>query len=280
MVVPFDLATVKASSIGHSCLLWPQTPTQPVGDPAALPDVPVLVLSGDQDLRTPNEDARGVAQRFPRSSYVQVPGNGHDELGGDITGCARDALNRFVKDQQVGDPCAGLTDVIDPLPVAPTLLRQVPPIRGTPGIPGRSALSALATVDDVTDTAVIRLFNGEKALGYGGLRGGFFTSSFSEQKGITTDLHGVVYVPGIRVSGHLEKRSLALPPTGTLRVAGGRRSSGSLSLAKNGTVTGRIGGKRVKVHAASAAAARSRGALSISQLLAGLPHRPRLVVSP
>jgi pimeloyl-ACP methyl ester carboxylesterase len=279
-VAPFDLATVRASSIGHSCILWPQTSTQPVGDPPALPDVPALVLSGDQDLRTPNEDARAVAQRFPRASYVQVPGNGHDELGGDITGCARDALDRFIRDQPVGDPCAGLNDLIDPLPLAPTRLSQVPPIRGTRGIPGKSALSALATVDDVTATAVIRLFNGETSLGYGGLRGGFFTSTFSNRRGITSELHGVVYVPGIRVSGHLEKLKLALPPTGTLRVSGGRRGSGSLSLAKDGTVTGRIGGKRVKVHAAGAAAARSRGALSISDLLARLPHRPRLVVSP
>ena len=77
------------------------------GNPAALPDVPVLVLSGDQDLRTPNEDAMAVAARFPKASYVQVPGNGHDELGGDITGCATEALKRFIADDPVGNPCSG-----------------------------------------------------------------------------------------------------------------------------------------------------------------------------
>ena len=82
--------------------------------------MPVLVLSGDQDLRTPNADAQAVAARFPQASYVQVPGNGHDELGGDVTGCARQALARFIAGRQVGDPCAGLTNLIDPLPVAPT----------------------------------------------------------------------------------------------------------------------------------------------------------------
>jgi pimeloyl-ACP methyl ester carboxylesterase len=279
-VAPFDLTTVRGASIGHSCILWPQTPTQPVGDPAALPDVPVLVLSGDQDLRTPNEDAMGVAQRFPHSSYVQVPGNGHDELGGDITGCAREALSRFINDQPVGNPCTGVSNLIDPLPVAPTRLRQVPPVRGTGGIPGRSALAALATVDDVTATAVIRLFNGETALGYGGLRGGSFTASFSSRKGITSVLKSDVYVPGIRVSGHLEQRQLDLPPVGSLRVSGGRRGSGSLTLSKNGTVSGRIGGKRIKVHAAGVAAARANGALTVEQLVARLGHRPRLVVTP
>jgi len=249
-VPPFDLATVTMSSVGRSCILWPQTPTTPVSDPTTLPDVPALVLSGDQDLRTPNADAMATAARFPRSSYVQVPGNGHDELGGDITGCAREALTRFIAGRTVGDPCAGLTDLIDPLPVAPTALRQVPPIRGTRGIPGRSALAALATVDDVTATAVIRLFNGENALGYGGLRGGYFTGSFADRTGISTKLHGVVYVPGISVSGQLQQRKLELPPTGKLTVRGGSRGSGSLTLARNGTVSGTIGGKPVKVRAA------------------------------
>jgi pimeloyl-ACP methyl ester carboxylesterase len=202
-VAPFDLATVTMSSVGRSCILWPQTPTTPVTDPTTLPDVPVLVLSGDQDLRTPNADAMATAARFPRSSYVQVPGNGHDELGGDVTGCAREALRRFVAGRTVGDPCAGLTNLIDPLPVAPTALRELPPVRGTGGIPGRSALAALATVDDVTATAVTRLFNGEKALGYGGLRGGYFTGAFANRTGISTKLHGVVYVPGISVIGQL-----------------------------------------------------------------------------
>ena len=194
--------------------------------------MPVLVLSGDQDLRTPNEDAKATAARFPESSYVQVPGNGHDELGGDVTGCARQALTRFIAGRTVGDPCAGLTNLIDPLPVAPTRLSQVPPVRGTGGIPGRSALAALATVDDMTAVAVIRLFNGAKALGYGGLRGGYFTGTFANSTGITTTLHGVVYVPGISVSGHLQQRKLDLPPTGTLTVHGGRRGSGSLRLSQ------------------------------------------------
>jgi hypothetical protein len=38
-------------------------------------------------------------------------------------------------------------------------------------------------------------------------------------------------------------------------------------------VTGTIGGRHVKVHAATAAAARGRGALSMAQLIARLPRR-------
>ena len=176
----------------------------------------------------------------------------------------------------MGDPCAGLTDLIDPLPVAPTALRQVPPVRGTRGVPGRSALAALATVDDVTATAVLRLFNGETALGYGGLRGGYFTGSFADRTGISTELHGVVYVPGISVSGQLQQRELDLLPTGKLTVRGGSRGSGSLTLSRNGGVSGTIGGKPVRVRAV-AQAARSRGALSMQQLLTLLPRRAPVI---
>jgi hypothetical protein len=172
----------------------------------------------------------------------------------------------------VGDPCAGLTNLIDPLPVAPTRVSKVPPVRGTGGIPGRSALAALATVDDVTAVAVIRLFNGERSLGYGGLRAGYFTGAFAGATGISTRLHRVTYVPGIAVSGHLQQRRLDLPPTGRLTVAGGRRGSGTLTLARDGTVSGTIGGKTIKVHAA-ASAARATGALTVRQLIARLLRR-------
>jgi pimeloyl-ACP methyl ester carboxylesterase len=279
-IAPFDLTTVKASSIGRSCILWPQTPTQPVAQtPPPMPPVPVLVLSGDQDLRTPNADAQATAALFPNSSYVQVPGNGHDELGGDITGCAQEALKRFVNDENVGNPCQGLTNLIDPLPVAPTRLSQVPPIRGTGGIAGRSALAALATVDDMTAVAVIRLFNGESSLGYGGLRAGYFTGKFSSSDGIETQLHKDTYVPGIKVSGHLTQRKLDLPPVGKLTVDGGRRGSGTLTLSRNGTVSGKIGGHNVKVHATSTAA-RATGALTLRQLVARIPKRRQIHVQP
>jgi hypothetical protein len=90
-------------------------------------------------------------------------------------------------------------------------------------------------------------------------------------------LHGDVYVRGIAVSGHLQQRRLDLPPFGRIRVSGGRRGSGTLTLDRKGTVTGTIGGKRVKVHAATAAAARARGALSVQQLVARLPRRHPIV---
>ena len=249
-VAPFDLNTVTASSVGRSCILWPQTPTAPAGDPTTLPDVPVLVLSGDQDLRTPNEDAKATAAR----SRVQLragPGQRarrarrrHHRLR--ATGA--DPLHRrphgrrpVRRADQPDRPAAGRAHAPEPGAAGPRHRRHS----------RRSALAALATVDDMTAVAVIRLFNGANALGYGGLRGGYFTGTFANSTGITTTLHGVVYMPGVSVAAALPASSFDLPPTGTLTVRGGASGSGpACGCRSNGTVTGTIRGKTVKVHAA------------------------------
>ena len=65
------------------------------GDRAyAGPDVPVLVLSGRADLRTPLEDARRTAAQYPRAQVLAVPGVGHSVLTTDISGCALAARSR------------------------------------------------------------------------------------------------------------------------------------------------------------------------------------------
>ena len=59
----------------NGCIEWPDapfvsTPSQP------LPDVPALLLSGRQDIRTPVEDAGEVAKLLPHSTFVTVPNSG------------------------------------------------------------------------------------------------------------------------------------------------------------------------------------------------------------
>ena len=74
------------------CTSWP-TPSggQPLG-PGPLPDVPVLVLSGDRDTRTPTSGARIVASRFKHAFLTVVPGVGHSVLGADLGGCAESSV--------------------------------------------------------------------------------------------------------------------------------------------------------------------------------------------
>ena len=58
------------------CVAWPVASPEPA-DPGPLPDVPVLVIEGSGDLRTPLEDGRAVAAAFPRGQVLEVPFTGH-----------------------------------------------------------------------------------------------------------------------------------------------------------------------------------------------------------
>ena len=58
---------------------WPARRRRPPAHP--LPNVPVLLLEGEDDLRTPVENARRVAARFPQAQLVVAPATGHSVLG-------------------------------------------------------------------------------------------------------------------------------------------------------------------------------------------------------
>lgn len=99
-LAPFDRATVRRSGIGY-CRRWPEAP---IAQPAApLPDVPTLILSGDDDLRTPRKDALTLAARMPSATLVTVPESGHSVLSSDITSCSRRALVRFFAGKRARD---------------------------------------------------------------------------------------------------------------------------------------------------------------------------------
>lgn len=62
-----------------ACLGWPDDPTAgpPFAPGAPMPDVPVLVQSGDLDANTASPSGREAAAQFPHSTFVEVPGAGH-----------------------------------------------------------------------------------------------------------------------------------------------------------------------------------------------------------
>jgi pimeloyl-ACP methyl ester carboxylesterase len=99
---------------GGLCAEWPTGPDDaPVG-PA--PDVPTLVLSGQDDVRTSPEEARRVARRHPGTQLLSVPVQGHSVLGAG-RGCVQGALKAFAKGRPVGRcrvPSA--TPTVAPLP--------------------------------------------------------------------------------------------------------------------------------------------------------------------
>jgi pimeloyl-ACP methyl ester carboxylesterase len=65
----------------QECVNWPQATADSSLPAGPYPNVPVLILSGSRDVRTPTAGARKVAARFPRSKLVVIPGAGHAVTG-------------------------------------------------------------------------------------------------------------------------------------------------------------------------------------------------------
>ncbi|GIH15252.1 hypothetical protein Raf01_34240 [Rugosimonospora africana] len=101
---------------GDFCLRWPDRdgPTQATDLP--LPDVPVLVLSGDLDANTPTADGRTAARQFPHAQLIEVPNTGHvPEADPQANFCVTGLQSRFFASGKVTD--TGCLATIPPIAV-------------------------------------------------------------------------------------------------------------------------------------------------------------------
>ena len=71
-LAPFRAKTVLDASVTGLCAKWPSTP-KPEAVSYLGPDVPVLVISGRADLRTPLESARRTAAQYPNATILGSP---------------------------------------------------------------------------------------------------------------------------------------------------------------------------------------------------------------
>ncbi|HET6548231.1 MAG TPA: alpha/beta hydrolase [Solirubrobacter sp.] len=203
---PFRPRTVLATSATTLCADWPPTPRpERVAYPG--PDVPVLVISGRDDLRTPLEDARRTAAQYPDATLLAVPGVGHSVLRNDVGDCARDGLVAFLSGAPIRG-CARRQSSIA-APYVPASLRRLHPT-------GRALAAVAATL---TGVAYDSAFERSR---WPGLRAGYVRATRR-----TLELHGVEWVRGVRVSGALDQRGRGTLTvrgrvTGTIRYAGGR----------------------------------------------------------
>lgn len=245
---PWSAQAVLGSAYADDCSLFPRLATPTVVDSGPLPDVPALLLGGSLDMRTPIENARELKALLPRASLVVVPGNGHDQLDTDTSGCAATALRRWVAGTPVGNPCKGKSDQVDPFPRPPRKLADFRPSRQVRGDRGRVLFAALETVEDARLTALESVFGGFDASG-GGLHGGGFSADDAFSGTLT--LRRVSYLAGLRVSGAVDVSGQA--PTGTIQVSG--LMTGTLRLDASGGAQGTLGGKPVRYRFTAARAA-------------------------
>jgi hypothetical protein len=223
--------------------------------------VPTLILSGGFDLRTPREDAAGVAARIPGAQLVAVPFTGHSVVTSDLTDCTKNAIAAFFAGQPAAQ-CPATQQVIAPSPISPTRLSKLP---GATTVT-KTIAAVTATVRDVK----LQFLGDEIAAGratpvgskVAGLRSGHATATSHGY-----DLRRVEFVPGVRVNGTVP----AQKGSSTLTINGRSAPHGTLTMHPDGTVTGRLGGRKVSVHAARAARAVTR------PLPARLPRYRRLL---
>jgi len=261
---PFDRATALASDVLNLCERWPNAPLAPDFGSGPLPDVPVLLLEGEDDLRTPVENAERVAGQFPQSRLVVAPATGHSALGADLSGCTQRAFDNFFGDKPVVTVCRRSRRFFKPPPPPPRRLSAVSPL-GAAGRPGRTLAAVRLTLVDVAEDSVTELIfdpdDPDHARG-GGLRAGHY----SIDRDNTLTLDGVAFVPGVTVSGRLERFG-ERRQRGRLRVSGGAAAHGLLRL-RGGRVRGRLGGRAVR------ARLYARGGISA---LAAQRQHPRVI---
>jgi pimeloyl-ACP methyl ester carboxylesterase len=240
---PFDRLTALDSDTLRLCSRWPAAAAAPTIGGGAMPDVPVLLLEGEDDLRTPVEGARRVASLFLRAHLLVTPATGHSVLGSDAGACAERAFTVFFAGAPLPRRCPAVRRGFPPVGPPPTRLRQLRPAPGASGLRGRTLAAVTLTLRDVIADSLTALFveqdRTDVARG-GGLRGGSYRLSVSD----LLTLERLQYLPGVTVSG-------------TLRDVGGRRQRGRLRIggraAPHGTllvsgarVRGRLGGRSVR----------------------------------
>ncbi|MGW6407980.1 alpha/beta fold hydrolase [Streptomyces vinaceus] len=102
---------------GDVCIGWPRENTaRPQPAHPRMPDVPVLVLSGDLDANTPDAGGRLAARQFPDGRFLSVPNTGHvPEL--EPSGCVTGVSTRFIRTGRTGD--TGCLRALPPVAVTP-----------------------------------------------------------------------------------------------------------------------------------------------------------------
>jgi pimeloyl-ACP methyl ester carboxylesterase len=244
---PFDAGTAAAAGLLAGCARWPYSTPAPTS-PGALPNVPTLILSGAQDLRTPTSGARKLAAMLPQAKLLVVPYTGHSVLGSDFSGCAKVAVEAFFEGAQVL-PCGSIPDLFAPTPPIPTSLSS---LRGVPGMPLKAARTLRAVLDTMIDLdrqvigatlqAEQRLPSGSS---FGGLAGGYARLTTT-----ALSLHQFAFVPGVQLNGVLPVHKGEVGAA-SVRVSGAAAAHGTVQIGAEAGVSGVLEGHRFAVGSSS-----------------------------
>jgi pimeloyl-ACP methyl ester carboxylesterase len=237
---PFTVDDARELGPVDLCRQWPESPVAQQFGP--LPALPTLIISGDEDLRTPRSDALALAARIPGAQVLTVPGVGHSALRSDASDCAIKAVKAFVAGLPVRR-CARTSQASLPnAPLAPARLSAVPGKRGLPRDVGRTLHAVELTLTDLDDRTLKGYVDFLQTLDLRSMRFGGLRSGYARMGVSIYDAHRYSYVPGVAISLHADADARRL----TVMVSGSAAAHGKLRLAK-GRLSGSLGGKRIAV---------------------------------
>lgn len=218
-----------------ACIAWPddQTAGRPLPPGTAMPDVPVLVLSGDLDTNTPSAMGRQAAAQFPNGRFAEVPNVGHTPS--DVA-CGAALGLRFVKTLRANlRACAGTGTPPPFVASAPRRPAGIVPSGGSGTLPQRRTLGLVQlTVADLADASDLL----EAWGGASGLRGGRYVATDAGP----VALRKIRIVAGAAVSGKLALDPDSGAAAGSVRIAGRGVPTGTLRIRIAGDGSGRATG--------------------------------------
>ena len=244
--LPFSKETLFQASSLEECSAWPVTASPPPAIEAHLPNVPTLILSGAEDLRTPTANARAVAAQIPDAHLLVVPQTGHSVLTAEPTECAHEALLALFDGKPIKQCHAvRLPLLLRPPPLPPVRLVSVPATRGYPGLTGHTLHGVALTLSAVEREVVIQFdeaFESSDSLPTS-LRSGGLRAGWERYSQGTIFFHRYSYVPGLTVTGTIGTDGVVL------HIAGAAAAHGTLRAAPDHHLVGELGGEPIDVGA-------------------------------
>jgi len=222
------------------CVGWPAPAGVESAATHSYPNVPVLVLAGDRDVRTPLSTGAAAADSFPQGRLLVVPGAGHTVVG--TSSCADTAVRQWIDGTTPRSRCPRVPSTIAPIALLPRAVATAPSLGGERGLVGHTLGAIVATLREAEASWLTSYPAGWVPGLEGGLLDGenfdvFRYEAYSD-------------VPGLALSGSLtfstSKLGTLVPgsETGIAQVGGRAAASGFLQIRRR-RIFGILGGRTV-----------------------------------
>ena len=118
------LGEFQTDAMSRLCSDWPRGEVAADFHDDVSADVPVLLLSGENDPVTPPRYGEQVAASLPRALHVRVPGMGHNVFG---RGCVPEIVTSFIEGEALEDIDPVCVAQVRPVPFFVSFSGSVPP---------------------------------------------------------------------------------------------------------------------------------------------------------